>query len=222
MVLDPAHGGPESGATLTDQTVEKDVTLAMASKLRQALGSAGFVVVATRDSDPAAAIPTDQRAEVANRQHALACLVLHATGAGAGVHIYASALEPAAPAPYDPDVKPPFQPVPWDEAQANSVRQSLRLEDLLNTAVSAARLPVLRGRASVPPLDNLTCPAVAIELAPLGAAGDDRTPASNGAYQQRLVDAVVAGLKAWRDDPAAHPLPTAALPKQAGANGANR
>ena len=94
VVLDPAHGGPDPGAKLGEQGLEKDVTLALAAKLRPALTAAGFSVVSTRDADLANALTTDQRAEMANRPRALACLVLHATGAGSGVHVYASPLQP--------------------------------------------------------------------------------------------------------------------------------
>jgi N-acetylmuramoyl-L-alanine amidase len=95
IVLDPAHGGPDAGGRLGDRLVEKDFTLAFAMRLRAALQTAGFTVITLRDSDPTAAFPTDQRAEIANRSHALACLVLHATAVGSGVHVYASALHPA-------------------------------------------------------------------------------------------------------------------------------
>ena len=222
VVLDPAHGGPETGAKLNDQTLEKDVTLAVAAKLRQALGAAGFTVVATRDSDPGAAIPADQRAEIANRQHALACLLVHATGAGSGVHIYASPLQPPVAAAYDMDARPAFQPVPWDEAQADWVRQSLRLQDYLSNAVSGANLPVVRGRASIPPLDNLTCPALAIELAPMGSGGGARTGVSDAGYQQKMIDAVVVALKRWRDDPASHPPALVSSPKSGAGTGVNQ
>ncbi len=41
-----------------------------------------------------------------------------------------------------------------------------RLANTLGLALLRARLPVLLSRASLRPLDNLTCPAVAIEIAP--------------------------------------------------------
>jgi N-acetylmuramoyl-L-alanine amidase len=221
VVLDPAHGGSDTGARLADQGgVEKDVTLAFAAKLRPALTAAGFSVVATRDADLANPLTTDQRAEMANRPRALACLVLHATSAGTGVHVYASPVQPSVPVVYDPDVKPAFQPTPWDEAQADAVRQSLKLQEYVHSALTAAKLPVLRGRASVPPLDNLTCPAIAVEIAPLGAPGEARTGVSDAGYQQRIADAVVAAMKSWRDDPAAHPASSVAPSRPASAAGA--
>ena len=131
IVLDPAHGGPDTGAILGSNVLEKDITMAMAVRLRAALGAAGFTVVATRDansSDPLTQLSTDQRADIANRAHALACIVLHATNTGSGVHIYTSALSPSNPADDDAaGFPPPFAPVPWETAQAESVQQSLQL-----------------------------------------------------------------------------------------------
>lgn len=200
IVLDPAHGGPDSGAHLANQVLEKDVTLAFASRLRTALAGAGFNVVATRDSDPVTALTPDQRAEIANRPHVLACLILHATGTGTGAHLYVSALPPApAPPATDPGERAPFAPIPWNSAQAGAIPQSLTLQSRLAAALQSSQLPVLRGRASVPPLDNVLCPAVAVEIAPLGDPGSDQTPVTDAAYQQRLADAITRALKSFRD-----------------------
>jgi N-acetylmuramoyl-L-alanine amidase len=97
IVLDPAHGGIDSGSQISDSTVEKDVTLALAYRLRSLLTARGFSVVMTRDADgptePGAAggaLTLDDRAGIANHAHAVACLVIHATGSGTGVHVYRS------------------------------------------------------------------------------------------------------------------------------------
>jgi N-acetylmuramoyl-L-alanine amidase len=202
VVLDPAHGGPDTGATLGDKILEKDVTLAIAARLRATLTAAGFTVVSTRDADPAAPLSGDQRAEIANRAHALACIVIHATASGPGVHLYTSALQPpeedsSANFPLTP--RPAFVPVPWERAQAGSVNQSLRLASELSAALGKASLPVVTGREPLRPLDNLECPAIAIELAPLPGAGGDATPATDPNYQQRVVATLTAVLQAWRD-----------------------
>ena len=182
ILLDPAHGGPDPGATLSDRVLEKDVTLALAARLRTTLTAAGFTVIATRDADPSAALTPDQRAEIANRTHAVACIVLHATTAGSGVHIYTSTLLPQAP---DQDSYPSaYVPTPWEMAQAASVDQSHRLATDLTSAFTKASLPIISGQAAVRPLDNLMCPAVAIELAPLLAPG--HTNRSNRAHRREL------------------------------------
>ncbi len=199
VVLDPAHGGPDSGAKLGDRLLEKDVTLALAARLKATLTTAGFTVVSTRDADSFTPLTTDQRAETANRAHAVACLVIHATGSGSGVHLYVSTLAPKDPeAAADADSRPAFEPTPWDSAQAASVRQSLHLQSDLNRAMGTANLPAMMGRAAVRPLDNLMCPAVAVELAPLVVAAGDATPVTDPDYQERLVEALSKALQAWR------------------------
>jgi N-acetylmuramoyl-L-alanine amidase len=197
VVLDPAHGGADAGASLGGQVVEKDVTLAMAGQLRTALAAAGFSVVSTRDSDPAAPLTADQRAEIANRARPLACIVLHASGAGSGVHLYTSTLRQADASVEDDGES--FTATPWDEAQAGFVAQSLSLASGLSSALSRAGVPALNGHAALRPLDNLTCPAVAIEVAPLPVAGADPTSASDAGYQQRVAATVAATLRVWRD-----------------------
>jgi N-acetylmuramoyl-L-alanine amidase len=199
VVLDPAHGGADPGSTVGDRVLEKDVTLAVAARLRVALTAAGFTVISTRDADGPDPLPSDQRAEIANRAHAVACVVLHATAIGSGVHVYTSTLQPPAPAEnVDGGYSSVFVPVPWDMAQAASVDQSLHLASDLSAALGAENLPVMVGRAPVRPLDNMMCPAVAIEIAPLRGADGAATPVTDADYQQRVVGTVTAALKTWR------------------------
>ena len=203
VVLDAAHGGPDAGATLGDKIYEKDVTLSIAARMRTALTAAGFTVVSTREADPATALTGDQRADIANRAHALACIVIHATASGSGVHLYTSALQPpqedsSSNVPLTP--RAAFVPVPWEMAQAASVSQSLRLAGELSAALGKVNLPAVAGREPVRPLDNLECPAVAIELAPLAVAGSDAIPVTDADYQQRVAATLTAALQAWRND----------------------
>lgn len=189
ILLDPAHGGPDPGAHLPNSILEKDVTLALATRLKSTLAAAGFPVITTRDSDPAVAFPPDQRAGIANHARLAACLILHATDSGAGVHIIVSALTPT---------DEQSRVIPWDTAQSAALPQSLVLANDLGVALIHTKLPVLVTQASVRPLDNLTCPAVAIEIAPLTNPDADPTPVTDSAYQQRVADAVAAALTAWR------------------------
>ena len=129
IVLDAAHGGVDSGSRIGDSILEKDVTLALAFRLRSLLTARGFTVVMTRESDAAlrpgpptagnSALTLDDRAGIANHTRAAACLLLHATGAGQGVHLYRPELDPA---PAEAAV------LPWLTAQAAWVPQSAQLE----------------------------------------------------------------------------------------------
>jgi N-acetylmuramoyl-L-alanine amidase len=191
IFLDPAHGGPDPGARLPNNLLEKDITLAFAARLRALLSTNGFAVISTHETDPAVAFPTDQRAEIGNHAHPTACLILHATSSGTGIHIVTSAL---APDTFDD----PHSPIPWNSAQSASIPQSLDLANEIGVALDRAKLPVILSRASLRPLDNLTCPAVAIEIAPLNPAGSDATPVNNAAYQQNIAKAIAAAVASWR------------------------
>jgi N-acetylmuramoyl-L-alanine amidase len=192
ILLDPAHGGMDSGARISDATLEKDVTLALGFKLRSLLSARGFAVVMTRDADnpvepgsAGQALTLDDRAGIANHTRASACLLLHATGSGNGVHLYRSELEPIGGEPFVD---------PWLTAQAAWVAQSERLEDSFATAFSRAGVPLVTSSASVRPVDSLTCPALVIELAP---QGDDPDSINDVDYQQRVAQTIVGALLFW-------------------------
>jgi N-acetylmuramoyl-L-alanine amidase len=192
VVLDPAHGGDDAGATLKSGEQEKALTLTFSARLRSLLGARGMQVVLTRESDTMVA--ADQRAEIADRAQAQACLSLHFTETGSGVHLFASDL-PAAP---------PTHFLPWKTAQAAWVNRSLALTGALNSALDHAGLAVTLSRTALPGMDSMACPAVAIEIAPDRGAG--RTGANEPVkaavtdpnYQSQVAEALAAALLAWR------------------------
>jgi len=189
IILDPAHGGPETGALINDHLAEKDVTLALASRLRTTLQSHNFTVITTRDGDPISGLTTDQRAEIANHTAALACLVLHATPTGNGVHLFTSTLAPT----------PRRGALPWDTAQSAFAQQSAQLETQLITALQHAQIAHVNAQVNLAPLDNLACPAVAVEIAPLLASDSGSTTGvDNADYQQHVVETVTTALVFWR------------------------
>jgi N-acetylmuramoyl-L-alanine amidase len=77
VVIDAGHGGSDPGASgVTSAVTEKDLTLALARDLRDALVERGRVRVAlTRDRDEALGL--EQRAAVARRLNAAAFVSLH-------------------------------------------------------------------------------------------------------------------------------------------------
>ncbi len=189
VVIDAAHGGSDPGVRLSPTLNEKTVTMAMASHLRSLLKKRGISVVMTRTKDTDPSLTT--RAEIANHARAAACLILHATASGVGVHLFTSSLSPA-----------PKTAVPaWATAQAAYVDQSARLSSDIDAALTQTSIPVIVGRTFLRPLDNLTCPAVAIELAPRRPGGNSGpTSVENPNYQRTVLRAIVAGILQWRQD----------------------
>jgi N-acetylmuramoyl-L-alanine amidase len=84
-------------------------------------------------------------------------------------------------------------------AQEKFVSQSLSLASTLVASLGEDHLPALSAHAPVRPLDNLMCPAIAVEVAPLRSANGDSTPPADAAYQQQLATALTNALRAWRD-----------------------
>lgn len=197
MVLDAAHGGDDSGAALqlspaqspSPTQQEKQFALAFTEHLRALLQARGVLVVTTRDAD--AAVGADRRAEIANRARAQACVSLHATSMGSGVHLYISSLAPAAAE----------RMLAWKTAQAAYVTRSLALAGALNSALTHANVPVTLGRTALLGMDSMACPAVAIEIAPVLASSHNQPTALGDAnYQTQVANAVAAALVQWRSE----------------------
>lgn len=189
IVLDAAHGGNDIGARVSDKLLEKDLSLGFAVRLRQALASHGVQIVTTRDTDTAVSMLT--RSETANHALAAACITLHATATGSGVHLFTSSL---GPTPYT-------RFLPWQTAQSAYISQSLRLSSEISTALGHAAVPVTLGRTSLQPMDSFACPAIAVEIAPLiGGNTTKAAPLSDTEYQNKIIDALTAALTQWKND----------------------
>jgi N-acetylmuramoyl-L-alanine amidase len=189
VVLDAAHGGDDTGGRLGGDQVEKAFTLALSVRLRSLLGARGIQVVTTRESD--VTVEPDRRAEIANHARAQACLIMHASASGSGIHLFTSSLAPAEPMRF----------AAWKTAQAAWVTRSLALEGALNSALLHAGLTVTLGRTSLPSVDSMTCPAVAVEVAPeLGADKTVTAGLDDPAYQAHVAEALTAAIVEWRTE----------------------
>jgi N-acetylmuramoyl-L-alanine amidase len=183
IVIDAGHGGTERGAALSDKLAEKDVTLAIARNLRKRLEERGLSTLMVREDD--ATLAPDQRAVVANTSQAAVYVAIHAGGLNRGVRVYTSMLTPAEA------VSEP--PVPWERAQASFITGSRIVASaiLAELGKNQVRVPAAWLPAPVRPLNNVTAPAVAVEVGPLG---DNMETLNNADYQERIAVALVAAL----------------------------
>lgn len=190
VVLDAAHGGDDTGAHLDSGQLEKSVNLALSVRLRSLLAARGIQVVTTREAD--SSVDLDQRAAVANRANAAACLSLHASESGSGVHLFAASLPPAQTTRF----------MAWKTAQSAWVTRSLGLAGAVNSALAHAGFNVTLGRIPLPGIESMTCPALAIEVAPKRDADNKITAEpDNPDYQASVASALAAAVLEWRSDP---------------------
>lgn len=185
-VVDPAHGGGERGAALTDSLAEKDVTLGFARLLRHELELRGFAVQLLRDSDSTLAL--DQRAGAANTAKAAIYICLHAASQGSGANVYTALL------PHEGPAKGVFQP--WNTAQAPALPVSNAVAAAIQTSLQKKQFAAHISPASLRPLNNVLMPAVAVELAPGPSGISDLTSAS---YQQQAAAAIADAVVSMRD-----------------------
>jgi N-acetylmuramoyl-L-alanine amidase len=185
-VVDASHGGDDHGETLSTTLAEKDVTVALARSLRQELESRGISTLVLRDSD--ANLSVDQRAVFANADHAAIYIAVHATSTGHGVRVYTALL------PYGEDDRGPFRS--WTTAQHPTLPLSQSTASAVASELQKRQLPVRTLSAALRPLNNLTGPALAIEVAPQGF---DLSQLTAPDYQQLVTGAVATAIAAVRD-----------------------
>jgi N-acetylmuramoyl-L-alanine amidase len=184
-VVDASHGGDDHGETLSAILVEKDVTVAIARSLRKELESRGVTTLVLRDSD--ANLALDQRAIFANADHAAIYIAVHASASGHGVRVYTALL------PYGEDDRGPFRS--WTTAQHNTLPLSQSTATSVAAELQKRQVPVRTLAAPLRPLNNVTGPAIAIEVAPQGS---DVAQLTAPDYQQLVTSAVATAIAASR------------------------
>ncbi len=183
VIIDAGHGGTDPGVKFSDRVIEKDITLALAKRLRTELQNRGVPALLAREGDQT--LSYDQRAITANGQRAAVYVTLHAGGLGSGVRVYATVM------PQADTVEGPF--VPWQRAQETYRERSQFLARVVANEVRAKKIPARMLNAAIPPLHAIAAPAIAIEVAPpkVGAAVEEFDKV---AYQVAIVGAVATAI----------------------------
>jgi N-acetylmuramoyl-L-alanine amidase len=210
IVIDAGHGGDDVGAVGAGGAKEKDLTLAIARRLKAAIESRlGLRVLLTRDGDDT--IPPDRRTELANNNKADVLLSLHVNWSvrpdARGAQVYTPAAIAARPTAAGADARKlavpvvgggsrVIDPVPWETAQLPFVAQSTAFGAVLARQFADHAVPLFAHQAVQAPMRILTAahmPAVLIELAFLSNADDERSLGS-GDWQSAMVESVIAAL----------------------------
>jgi N-acetylmuramoyl-L-alanine amidase len=191
-VVDASHGGGDKGEAISTTLAEKDITITLAQSLRQELESRGIPTLLLRDSD--ANLTLDQRASSANASHAAIYIALHAASSGRGVRIFTALF------PYGEDDRGPF--ASWTTAQRPSLPLSQTAASAVVAELQRRQIPVRNLSAPLRPLNNITVPALAVEVAPQGSDARQLTAPD---YQQLITSAVATAVAASRNQLGATP-----------------
>lgn len=186
IVIDPAHGGTDSGARGSSGVVEKDAVLALAKSLRTELGKQGFEVVLTREGNENP--PFDDRAALGNGQRGAVFISLHvaSTGRVGSVRAYYQA------APEGKTLDRTL--VRWEEAQVPFAERSRRLAELVQVQLGqkfqgSPEVPVA---APVRQLRSITSPAIAVEISSVAAPNGGAIQAMSAELAAALARALTA------------------------------
>lgn len=214
IVLDPGHGGAETGAVGPSGEVEKDLTLEIARALRAALHQRLPVrVVLTRDED--AGLPLDTRSAIANQNKADLFVSIHVNSSlghrARGAETYflsmeasdARAAEVAAAenrlGGAGDDPLHDLQLILWDLAQsyhlAASQRVAALIQEELNTTLGLRDRGVKQAPFRV--LMGAAMPAVLVEVGFLSNP-EEEARLTDPAYRAELVDALVRAIGRYR------------------------
>ena len=219
VVIDPGHGGSESGAVGPTGLKEKDVVLDVAVRLARMLREqAGLEVYLTREGDQL--LPLTSRTALANHQQADLFISLHAnasTSPGArGSETYflsaeatddearnLAALEnrPSLVEEVSAGSDTGLQMILWDLAQTEFLLESSRLAERIQEELNRLLNTPNRGIKQAPfrVLEGATMPAVLVEMAFISNPEDELLLLQER-FRERIATALYRSVLAFKRD----------------------
>ena len=186
IVVDPGHGGLETGAKGKFGALEKDITLAISLKLRDIVEkNQAFRVFLTRDKDMDVSL--ENRSALANNHKADLFISVHANGSmrknARGSETYFLSLNATdeesrrlaymentssvLEAQIEPENQDDVKMILWDLAQSAYLKQSSLLAEKIQAGLNELLGTLDRGVKQAPfkVLTGVACPAVLVETA---------------------------------------------------------
>jgi N-acetylmuramoyl-L-alanine amidase len=227
VVIDPGHGGENPGASGAGGTLEKDVVLSIARKLKAELVNArGLQVFLTRDRD--LDVGLDERTAIANNYKADLFVSIHANASGArgakGSEVYflsyqASDDESRWMAQTEGAAEPVAGGAPgsdlalilWDMAQAEHLEESSALASRIQEELAVVTGSEGRGVKQAPfrVLVGAAMPAILVEVAFISNPEEEKLLASD-AYQAKIAASLARGIERFRKERSSRPGEAAA------------
>lgn len=200
IILNPAHGGADTGARGSGGTVEKDVVLLFARIIRVELERQGYRVMMTRndDSNPS----YDDRAAVANSHRDALFISIHlaSTGTVGTMRTYYYQFASTLPATGTSAAQQPASSsgglVPWEEAQRPYAETSHHFADILGGDLTQHfnGSPAASTGVAVRELRSVAAPAVAVEISSVAVSD----PNFLTALAQPLATSILRSIQVYR------------------------
>jgi N-acetylmuramoyl-L-alanine amidase len=214
VVIDPGHGGNETGVKGASGALEKDITLSLARRLKTLLESRlGIRVLLTRDGDQS--VTLDDRAALANNSMAdlFVSLQLNASvrlePSGAQIYCFSEELsgDQARRAAASRQTLPTLgggsrtiEMIPWEIAQLRHLGESAllarALEEQFRGRVRLSARPVQEAPLRV--LAGVNMPAVLVEVGFLTNLDEEKQLLSE-TYQNTVAQAILDGVLRFRE-----------------------
>lgn len=227
VVLDPGHGGIDTGAIGPNGSKEKHVVLAIAKNVRNILRSKGIETRLTRSSDKF--IPLDERIEIAHQNDASLFMSIHADGftnpsaSGASVFALSNRGASSAMAKYISERENAaddvagkraknkdqyLQQVLFDLVQTDTIKNSLTLgSHILKNIKSVHKLHSKHTeQAAFVVLKSPSIPSVLVETSFITNPGEEKLLGTT-AFRQKIANAIAAGVISyfnWFDNHKTH------------------
>jgi N-acetylmuramoyl-L-alanine amidase len=217
VVIDPGHGGDDTGALGPSGLAEKDVTLDVAKRLKARIQSElDSEVILTRDTDRTLAL--DDRTAIANHNHADLFVSIHANasrrGNARGAETYflsyqATDDESRAVAAIENNTlgleegvqkNGNLEMILWDLAQSAFLKESSSLAEMIQENLNDVLDIANRGIKQAPfrVLMGATMPAVLIEVAFITSPEEERR-LKDPAFKDKLAGAIFDSVRKFHD-----------------------
>ncbi|MBN1223801.1 MAG: N-acetylmuramoyl-L-alanine amidase [Candidatus Aminicenantes bacterium] len=214
IVVDPGHGGLETGAKGKSDITEKDLTLPISMKLKSIIEkNLAYRVVLTREKD--VDVSLDNRAAMANNNRAVLFISVHVNGSSRksahGSETFFLSLnatdEEARRLAYmennsseigekiGGDDEDDIMMILWDMAQSAFIKQSSQLAENIQGELNSLLGTKNRGIKQAPfkVLTGVACPAVLVEVAFISNPDEERRLVDDE-FQSKVAQAVYRGI----------------------------
>lgn len=192
VIIDPAHGGNDKGATLAPRVDEKDVALSFARAVRRELEQRGIATRLLRESD--INLSLERRAELSNQQKSGIYVALHAAASGKAVRVYSFLMSG--------NHEPANRFIAWDGAQGRSVDRSAALATAVSGELHKKDVRAISLSAFLRPLNNIVLPAIAVEVS---VDRSDLRSLESQKLQATVAAAIASGIAQLRAHPGGRP-----------------